>query len=289
MKIKPYLARFISRYSPTVFFKIAYLHNRRKLPNFKNPKDLSEIWIKKTLQGDNIRNYTLADKYEVRDYVKSLGLEEILVPLIGVWENAEDIDFSIFPDKFAIKMNYGAGMNIIVTDRNKLNQDTVRFQLKEWMTKNKVYSNSEAHYNLIKRRIIAEEFIDDGNGGFPCDYKFMCIHGKVHCILAVYGRETTHGEYLPYSCDWKPLYHYAKDMATKLVDRPQNLGKMISVAEKLAKNFDLVRVDLYSNGNKIWFGEMTLTPAGCIFHNWTQAALNEMGEVYRNHKIKNGD
>lgn len=282
MKIKDILSKAISKYSPSLFFKLAYFHNRYKFPNLNNPHDLSEIWIKKVLNGDNLKNFILADKYEVRNYVKSLGFEEILVPLIGVWDNIDDIDFSVFPDKFALKMNYGAGMNIIVTNREKANLCNIKNQLNTWLTQKKNYSNAEQHYNLIKRRIIAEEFIDDGNGGFPHDYKFMCIHGKVHCILAVTGRESGHGEYLPYTKDWKPLYDYSKDITTQLIDRPQNLDCMIEIAEALALDIDLVRIDLYSNGNKIWFGEITLTPAGCIFHRWTQFALNEMGKLYFN-------
>lgn len=58
---------------------------------------------------------------------------------------------------------------------------------------------------------------------------------------------------------------------------------MIECAKKLASGIDMVRVDLYSNGNKIWFGEMTLTPDGCIFRRWTQKAIDEMGIYYRTH------
>lgn len=42
----------------------------------------------------------------------------------------------------------------------------------------------------------------------------------------------------------------------------------------------LARVDLYDTGTKIYFGEMTLTPAGAIFHNWSQKALDDMGSFY---------
>ena len=282
MKIKNFLSAAISKYSPSLFFKLAYFHNRHKFPNLTNPQDLSEIWIKKVINGDNLKDFALADKYEVRKYIKNLGFGDILVPLIGVWDNVEDIDFSTFPDKFAIKMNYGAGMNIIVTDLKNADLSSIKHRLNVWLTQTKNFSNAERHYNLIKRRIIAEEFIDDGNGGFPCDYKFMCIHGKVHCILAVSGRESGHGEYLPYTTEWNPIYDYSKDKTNQLLDKPQNLNRMIGIAEAIAANFDLVRVDLYSNGNKIWFGEITLTPAGCIFHRWTQKALNEMGKIYLN-------
>ena len=136
---------------------------------------------------------------------------------------------------------------------------------------------------MIPKKFICEEFIDDGSGGFPVDYKFMCINGKVHCILGVSGREQGHGAYLPYSIDWKPMreYYRGNSTANETLSRPANLEEMIKTAEKLAEGIDLVRVDLYSNGSRIWFGEMTLTPSGCIFHRWTQKALDEMGSIYR--------
>ena len=143
-------------------------------------------------------------------------------------------------------------------------------------------NNLEKHYSLIKKCAVCEEFIDDGHGGFPVDYKFMCIKGKVACILACSGRESGHADYLPYSTEWKPLYDYYDrfDANAELVKKPSNLDDMINCAETLAADIDLVRIDLYSNDERIWFGEITLTPSGCIFHRWSQKALDEMGALY---------
>lgn len=263
-------------------FVVSYLHNRNKLPNLKHPKDLSEIWIKRVLDGKITNLAYLADKYAVREYVTEKGLETILTPLIAVYESAEDIDFDKLPERFALKANFGAGMNIICTDKSKLNFEQCREKVRMWL-RLKTYSVSERHYNHIPKKIVCEEFIDDGTGGFPIDYKFMCIHGKVHCILGVSGREKGHGSYLPYTPDWQPIreYYRGNSTAAELLPRPANLDEMISIAETLACDIDLVRVDLYSNGSRIWFGEMTLTPSGCIFHRWTQMALDKMGEIYR--------
>lgn len=263
-------------------FVVSYLHNRHKLPNLRHPKDLSEIWIKRVLDGKITNLAYLADKYAVREYVTEKGLETILTPLIAVYESAEDIDFDKLPDRFALKANFGAGMNIICTDKSKLNFEQCREKVRMWL-RLKTYSVSERHYNLIPKKIVCEEFIDDGSGGFPVDYKFMCFHGRVQCILGVGGREAGHGSYLPYTPDWKPIPEYYRGCSTahKPLPRPENLEEMIKTAEKLSEGIDLVRVDLYSNGSRIWFGEMTLTPAGCIFHRWTQKALDELGRKYR--------
>lgn len=261
---------------------LSYLHNRHRWPDLKNPHDLSEIWIKRILDGKVNENYWLADKYAVRKYVEDKRLEYTLTRLIGTYTSPDEINFKILPQRFALKANFGAGMNIICTDKSKLDEEEVKETMKGWLRK-RTYSFSERHYNLIEKRIVCEEFIDDGTGGFPVDYKFMCIKGRVACILGVGGREEGHGAYLPYTIDWQPRYDYYRgnSTASKLLPRPANLEEMVTVAEKLAEGIDLVRVDLYSNGSRIWFGEMTLTPAGCIFHRWTQSALDDMGELYR--------
>lgn len=268
-------------------FVVSYLHNRHRLPNLKHPKDLSEIWIKRVLDGKVNGLWYLADKYEVRKYVTEKGLEKILTPLIAVYESADEIDFDVLPERFALKANFGAGRNIICTDKSKLNKEECRKKVRAWLKPGQ-YSVAERHYNLIPKKFVCEEFIDDGTGGFPVDYKFMCIHGKVHCILGVSGREQGHGSYLPYSTDWQPISEYYRGNATATVPlpRPTNLEEMINTAERLAEGIDLVRVDLYSNGIRIWFGEITLTPSGCIFHRWTQKALDEMGRLYRD-KLNN--
>ena len=265
-------------------FMLSYLHNRQRFPRLNHPHDLSEIWIKYVIDGGVNKYASLADKYAVRQYVENLGLGSILTPLIAVYDNADEIDFSLLPDRFALKANFGAGKNIICTDKSKLDQDEVRKQVGQWLSVAH-YSESERHYNLIPKKIVCEEFIDDGSGGFPIDYKFMCIKGDVVCVLACSGRENGHATYLPYSIKWEPLYDYYRAIpkSIDLLPPPSNLQEMIAIASRLAKGIDLVRIDLYSNGTRIWFGEITLTPAGCIFHRWSDYALDELGKYYLTH------
>ncbi len=53
--------------------------------------------------------------------------------------------------------------------------------------------------------------------------------------------------------------HYRR---SEILPQPQNLGKMIEVAEKLSKGFPVVRVDLYNIAGRVFFGEMTFTSLG---------------------------
>lgn len=232
----------------------SYIHNRKRLPNLKHPRDISEIWIKSVLDGSVKKNYLLADKYAVRTFVENKGLQDLLTPLLGVYSSADEFDFPSLPSRFALKMNFGCGMNLICKDKSKFDFENAKTLLKNWMKA--PLSGLEQHYNQIER--------------------------KVFCVLACSERDGVHSNYLPYSLDWQPLMSYWKNLKySHVINKPDNLNKMIDIAEKLAEDIDLVRVDLYSNGDKIWFGEMTLTPSGCVFHRWTDQAIIEMGDFYK--------
>ncbi|MCM1140877.1 MAG: hypothetical protein NC453_20090 [Muribaculum sp.] len=281
MSVKKYLTRIISKLSPSLFFRIAYFHNRKRWPNLKNPSDLSEHAIWRVLNNKVNNIYYLADKYAVREYVEKKGLKNILTPLIAVYEEAGQINLDKLPQRFALKANFGAGMNFICSDKSDADENKIRELVNGWLTKPQIYSNAESHYNLIKHKIICEEYIDDGTGGFPTDYKFLCIKGKARCVLACNGRESAHAHYAHYDMDWNFIPEYDKlHRAAGCIPKPLNFDEMVKVAEKLAEDIELVRVDLYSNGNRIWFGEMTLTPAGCIFHGWSDMAIKEFGKYF---------
>ena len=44
------------------------------------------------------------------------------------------------------------------------------------------------------------------------------------------------------------------------IDKPINIKDMIEVAELLSESLNFARIDLYSIFNRIYFGEITLTP-----------------------------
>ena len=284
-KIKTFAVKMFG--GPKSSFIISYFYHRKQLPHLRNPKNLSEILIKRVIDGEIDKLYYLADKYLMRNYIEEKGLGRHLPKLLGVYEQAEDIDFDKLPERFALKMNFGAGMNIICTDKAKLNIAATKDQLNKWLKRKPIYSYAETHYNLIQRRIICEEFIDDGKGGFPVDYKFMCVKGEPMCCLVCVDRKKKQERYIPLSLNW----NYLKDWDAQenqdnvngnyLPHQPENFTQMLDIAKKMSTDIPFVRVDLYSNGKRIWIGELTLTPDGCIMHRWTMKALDEMGKAYR--------
>ena len=72
-----------------------------------------------------------ADKFAVRGYIEEKGYAQLLVPLIGHWENAEKIDWSKLPDKFVMKCNHGCAYNILCNDKKKFDTNHVLWNIIE--------------------------------------------------------------------------------------------------------------------------------------------------------------
>lgn len=221
-------------------------------------------WIK--LYEKNPLKTKYADKYEVRDFVRQTIGDKYLVPLIGVWENVDDVDFDSLPDRFVLKATHGSGWNIIVKDKKSIDIGEVKKKLDFWL--NCVYSfcaGLDLHYKDIKPRIIAEEYLEN-HGGDLHDYKVWCFNGKAHFVQYITDRSKGF-KVAYYDLNWNklPFVRIHRQYEGE-VEKPSNLDEMIWAAEKLAKQFNYVRVDFYrlDNGD-IKFGELIFTPGSGLY------------------------
>ena len=232
--------------------------------DLNNPKRFTEKIQFFKLYCTNQKITTLCDKYLVRDWVKKRIGNEYLIPLLGVWNNANDINFDKLPNRFVLKTNHGSGTVIIVEDKNKIDINKIKQKLNSWLKINFAYSNTlELQYKNIKPLIIAEKFIIDSKKNDLPDYKFFCFDGKVFCSYTMINYQLKHdnAQCGYFDKDYNLLPYYRKDYMKidKQLKKPKNYDKMISIAEKLSKGFSHVRVDLYNVDGKIYFGEMTFT------------------------------
>lgn len=233
----------------------------KKFLSKNNPKYFGEKiqWLK--LYG-NLEKYSkYADKYEVRKYVTSKIGEEYLIPLIGVYNTIEEINYDILPEKFVLKNNNGSAMNLIVNGKNKLNIKKTNKLLKKWL-KSKYYKiKKENQYKFVKNKIVCEKYISDKNGEL-LDYKFFCFDGEPLFLKVDYDRFSNHTSNF-YDMNWNKLNlrEQGYDNYNKNTIAPKGFKKMVEIAKKLSKEFQFVRVDLYNLDGKIYFGELTFTPA----------------------------
>ena len=101
-------------------------HTGRRL-NLKNPQRFTEKLQLYKLKYRNPLMLRCTDKYEVRSVVKEMGLADILIPLIGVYDSAEAIDFEKLPMQFVAKTTDGGGGNQVFICRDKRELDKNEF------------------------------------------------------------------------------------------------------------------------------------------------------------------
>lgn len=230
--------------------------------NWDAPKTYNEKlqWLK--LYDRNPKYTVLVDKYLVREYVADTIGEKYLIPLLGVWQNPNDISFEALPEKFVLKCNHNSGLGMcICKDKSNLDVDKVKQKIEEGLRQNYYLTGREWCYKNVEPRIIAEEFIEDNSGDLK-DYKFMCFGGKVKCSFVCTERFSEKGLRVTFfDRNWNRMpfeRHYPAD--ENPIIRPEKYEEMIELAEKLAQDYPFVRVDLYEVNGKIYFGELTFYP-----------------------------
>ncbi len=231
-----------------------------KTLNLDNPQTFNEKiqWLK--LYDSTPLKTRLADKYLVRDWVKEKIGEQYLIPLLGVYDSFDEIDFDKLPDRFVMKCNHGSGYNIIVPDKSKLDLADAKQKVDTWMKENFAFKTGfELHYRDMQPKIVIEEYIQE-IGDALYDYRFFCSNGKVIQIwLDLYSGTPYHQRKI-YDKNWNELDVIVKwPRLEKEIEKPKNLEKMLQLSETLSKSFALVRVDFYDVNNHIYFGEMTFT------------------------------
>ena len=246
---------------------VAAMHNQwcGVYPNIKRPKTYNEIIMHDVLIPDPMRS-RLADKYEVREWIKQEIGEEYLVPLIGVWDNVEDIPFDKLPKKYALKANHGCGWNII-NHGNGIDIELTKVKLYDWLHSNFACACYEMHYGDINPQIICEEYIQNVDDLY--DYKVFSFDGKPEYIMFLSDRKNKLKMSF-YDLEWNKLdfvYSFQKNL--NKIEKPKYLDKIIKMSKKMSKIFNQVRIDWYVlNNGDIKFGEMTFS--SCAGHaKWT--------------------
>lgn len=94
-----------------------------RYPDLRNPTKYTEKlqWIK--LYDRRPLYTTLVEKYAVKEYVAEKLGEEYLVPLLGVWDSVEDIDFDALPNQFVMKCTHDSGGLEICMDKTSFDID----------------------------------------------------------------------------------------------------------------------------------------------------------------------
>lgn len=256
----------LSRISPKLCTRILYRVRFKKKLDFDNPVTLNEkiLWLRFNTYKDNLTIKRCADKMAVRDYIQEHGYGDLLIDLIAAYDNPNQIEWNCLPNSFAIKMNIGSGMNIIVKDKSKLDLPKIQETISRWFKTEFWTKRAELQYRNVKPYVLFERNLSAADGTLPEDYKFYCMNGKslyvMLCVDRVIGKQP---KFFYFDRNWNmmPYTKDALDYPDFVVKKPDKIEEAFEIAETLSKPFPFVRVDLYIVGDKIYFGELTFTPS----------------------------
>lgn len=248
-----------------IYIKYLYRATMGKKLKLKNPQTFNEKlqWLK--LYNRKPEYMIMADKYAVREYIANTIGEEYLIPLLGVWDDPDDINFDELPNQFVLKCNHNSGLGMcICKDKTKLDIKQVKNKLKKGIKQNYYLTGREWPYKDVPRKIIAEKYMVDESGEGLNDYKIFCFNGKPRMILVCTDRFSYGGlRENFYDTNWNILeIQRPKHPNTEThIKKPKSLETMLHFAKKLSYKIPFVRVDFYEINGKVYFGEITFFPA----------------------------
>lgn len=252
---KPY-ARWLS---DTNFLKAKFYARIGRKLDLNNPTTFNEKlqWLK---LYDRKPEYTMmVDKYLVREYIKEKIGEEYLVPLVGVWDNPDEVDFDALPNKFALKCNHNSSVGtFICKNKAKMKTDIVKKELKKGFKQQYFWVGREWPYKNVVPRVIVEEFVKDGDNENLPVYKFFCFNGKPKIIQTIQNDKQPNESIDYFDTEWNLLdFRQNYPNSERPFVKPKKLKEMLRIAATLSQGYSFIRVDLYIVNDAIKFSEFT--------------------------------
>lgn len=256
--------KFYDSVTDEKYLERSFYHKLGKRLNLDIPQTFNEKlqWLK---LYDRKPEYTvMVDKYKARDYISEKIGSQYLIPLLGVWDDPNDIDFSTLPDKFVLKCNQNSGLGMcICKDKSALNIKNIKKGLKRGLKQDYYLTGREWPYKDVPRKIIAEQFMKSDAGGLT-DYKVHCFNGEPKIILVCKDRFTQTGlteDFFTSSWEHLDIRRPTHPNSSTEIAKPEELPEMLVLAKQLSEGIPFLRVDFYIIEHKVYFSELTFYPA----------------------------
>ena len=265
--------------SDKTYLKLLYETRIGKKLNLKNPITFDEKlqWLKLYDRKDE---YTVwADKYEVRNYVAEKLGEQYLIPLLGVWNSADELKLDDLPEQFVLKCTHDSASVCICTNKKNFDWNAAMDKLQKSLNQNYYWHSREWPYKNITPRIIAEAYMTDESGTELKDYKIYTFGGEPYLIQVDFDRFHNHRRNL-YTTEWEYIdetIEYSKDPNVKIA-KPEHLEEMLECSRKLAVGTISLRTDFYSINGKIYFGEITFYQEAGFAHFEHEEFAKKLGD-----------
>ena len=219
-------------------------------------KDISELKRK------------VSDLVYMRQWAGNRIGQQYMPPVVGVFDDVNDIHWDGLPDAFIIKLSHGRSYRTTVEDKNnpeQFNKKVIIRRLKAIMGNDySLMASMELWYEGIIPRVVIESPLE---GTFYHDsLKFICFNGNVKYVVSdknndvwstlkrdIYDEKWRH-------LDIKMKYPNSSDTE----DKPIHLAEMIRLSEQLGSEFDFCIVHFWETKDGPVFNKIRFIIGGGV-------------------------
>lgn len=282
-RAKGKLLKMLVKISPELHARYEMKREKQELlrpVNLKNPKYFHEkrMWLKYYIYNNSKVVAKCYNKYYVRDYIKSKGLDYILNDLYYVWDSIDEIKWDELPDECVIKVANGCQGHVFKKKNQEFDISEARKTLKQTIKRSKYFFEitGDLFCYGTKQKIICEKMIHSNIGKeAPEDFKFHCFNGEPKYLEYISDRIGHNVESHVVDMELKDHHELEGESAPGDIIEPPCFNEMKEIARILSKDFPYVRVDLYVEKNRVIFGELTFSP----YHHETDLSQPVLGEL----------
>jgi hypothetical protein len=224
------------------------------------------------------------DKLAMKDYASKVegAMDHGLRIPRTLWSGTDvrELEKVELPDRWVLKPNHRSGL--VFFGRGAPDVPALRKTVENWLRPAEGADLHEWAYLKARPLLIAEEMIGGGDSP-PGDYKFYVFSGEVATANVHADRFGDHTErwYLP---DWTPLDVTLGEniqLSPVVPTPPGTYEKMTTIAVALAGSYDFIRVDLYSVGEDVFFGELSPYPSSGLERFRPVSFDRQLGEKWK--------
>jgi len=272
----------------SLFLKIEFRLTMGNRLNLTPAQTFSEKlqWLK--LHDRNPLYTKMADKWSVRQVLLEKAGKDRLIPIIQTFTVDEEIDFESLPDQFVLKPNHTSGNTFICKDKNAIDRDALRKEVRRWMKRRYFWEHREWPYKGIQPKLLCEKNLGELGSPFR-EIGFFCFNGLPLFACEEHPAKNPHSNAYTV-CDLRSRFPGKKDTIQKL-EMPQDpakkedyrpcqiwksadvqtmfpnfslLERMIGLCVRLSEHTRFVRLDFYLFEDRFFFGECAFFPLAGI-------------------------
>jgi hypothetical protein len=200
----------------------------------------------------------VTDKELAKLFISATIGSEHVIPTIAILRDQRDLSGYRFPDRCVIKSTHGCGQAILRHNGEDIDKSIIL----NWLSYSHYRHTAERNYRSLTPKIIVEPFAFDGSDFL--ELKIQCYRARPRFISVTKDRFTGM-RFRIVDCSWQdPGFSYVRPPMGARIPRPENLDRILELATRLSSHFESIRVDLYTNGDRILIGELTNCPHNAL-------------------------